>query len=80
MACKIGSREHSITNYVNTKEIGPVPLVDIPMMSDYKWQRKALQSRLEDPEWYRAILGEDVEAVIADLRLWLEEHSEGAAS
>lgn len=44
------------------------------MISDYKWQLQALQSRLDDPEMYRTGLGEDVEAVIAQLRKWLEEH------
>lgn len=72
---KIGSREFPVIDYVTTKETGPVPLVDVPMMSDYKWQLSCLQSRLENPEPYRAI-GEDVEAVITDLRRWLAEHSE----
>ena len=68
-------RSYPIIGYVDdprTEE--PVPLVDIHLMSDYKWQLQALQSRLDDPEMYRTGLGEDVEAVIAQLRKWLEEH------
>lgn len=54
-----------------------IPIVDIPMMSDYQWQLDALNSRLKTPELYRPY--EDVDAVIARLRKWLKEHeSEGA--
>lgn len=73
---KIGTKDYPITGYVKSKKHGVVPMVDIPMMSDYKWQLQSLQSRLENPELYRRVLGEDVEAVIAQLRKWLEEHSD----
>lgn len=49
-----------------------VPVVET--MPDYKWQLVCLNSRLRDPERYRAG-GEDVEAVIAKLRQWLQEHT-----
>ena len=52
-----------------------VPVIDLKLMSDYQWQLGALRSRLEHPEHYVA-LGEDVDAAIARLRKWLEEHSE----
>lgn len=68
---KIGNREFPVIGYVTTKQTGTVPLVDIPMMSDYEWQEKALQSRLANPEFYRKALGEDVEAAIARIREWL---------
>ena len=46
----------------------------IKAMSDYKWQLACcLNDRLEDPEKYREG-GEDVEATIAKLQKWLEEH------
>lgn len=64
---KVGSREYPIAGYVTTKQQGTLPLVDIPMMSDYKWHLSCLNSRLENPEMYRAA-DEDVEAVIAELR------------
>lgn len=51
---------------------GAVPLVNFPMMSDYKWQLSCLESRLAHPEWYAE--REDVNAVIASLRKWLEDH------
>ncbi len=70
---KVGSREYPIAGYVTTKETGPVPLVDIPMMSDYKWHLSCLNSRLENPEMYRTVLGEDVETVIAELRATLAQ-------
>ncbi len=52
--------------------LNSVPLVDIPMMSDYRWQLGALQSRLEHPELYEG--KEDVSATIEHLRQWLKEH------
>ncbi len=64
---KVGGREYPIAGYVTTKQQGTLPLVDIPMMSDYKWHLSCLNSRLENPEMYRAA-DEDVEAVIAELR------------
>lgn len=76
---EIGGRAFPVVGYVDRESTGEkVPLVDIPMMSDYKWQLTSLQSRLDHPEWY-ATIGEDVEATIAQLRRWLEEHSEQAA-
>lgn len=47
-----------------------VPMLDVPMMSDMKWQQLALQSRLEHRERYEA-LGEDVDATIARIRAWI---------
>lgn len=40
---KIGSREHPISSYMNTKPWGTIPVVDIPMMSDERWNELALQ-------------------------------------
>ena len=74
---KIGGPSFPVAGYVTDEAIGTVPLVDLPMVSDYRWQLESLQGRLEAPEKYRAI-GEDVEAVISDLRRWLKGHSEGA--
>lgn len=62
-----------VTGQVTTKEFGTLPLVDVPMMSGYKWQLRALEDRLENPEKYQAV-GEDVEEAIAQLREWLEEY------
>lgn len=68
-----------VIGQVTTKEFGTLPLVAVPMMSDYKWQLKALEDRLVDPEKYRAI-GENVEEATAQLREWLEEHREAAGA
>lgn len=56
-----------------------VPMLDVPMMSDMKWQQLALQSRLEHRERYEA-RGEDVDATIARLRAWIAAYqgAEGA--
>ena len=45
---------------------GFVPLLDIPMMSDYKWHVSCLESRLEHPEWYQD--RENVEETIEELK------------
>jgi len=74
---KIGGRSYPIVGTVNSKAFGAVPLVDIPMMSDYRWQQKALQDRLEHSEKYR-LIGEDVEETISQLREWMDAHREAA--
>lgn len=68
---KISGRDFPVLGHVTVKHIGTVPLVDLPMMSNYEWQMRNLQDRLEHPEVYREILVEDVEAVCAGLREWL---------
>ncbi len=50
-----------------------IPIVDIPMMSDYKWQEECLKSRLEHPERYEK--SEDVQAVIEKIKRWLADHA-----
>ncbi len=52
------------------------PLVDIPMMSDYKWQFNCLLDRLEHPEKYREF--ENVEETIERLKKWLVENEDKA--
>lgn len=51
-----------------------IPVISLPLMSDYKWQYTVLQDRLKNPEKYREI-GEDVEATIERLKAWLTEHA-----
>ena len=55
-----------------------IPLLDIPMMSDYKWQLGCLKSRLEHPENYAD--SENVEEVILKLHQWLEDNKEKATA
>lgn len=66
----------SIQNEViqsSTNETKKLPLVNIPLMSDFKWQYMVLQDRLHYPEKYRE-KGEDVEATITRLKKWLKEY------
>lgn len=51
-----------------------VPLVDIPSMSDYKWQLDCLNDRITNREIYETLLHEDVDAEIEKLKKWLAEH------
>lgn len=51
-----------------------VPLVDIPSMSDYKWQLDCLNDRIKNREIYETLLHEDVDAEIEKLKKWLAEH------
>ena len=53
--------------------------VDIHLMSDYEWHVSCLKSRLENPEVYREMLGEDVEAVIDQLRATIAEYEKAVA-
>lgn len=70
----IGGREYPVVGFVEDKRFGKLPLVAIPMMSDYQWPLRCLESRLENPEAYREMLGEDVEAVIDRLRATIAEY------
>ena len=76
---KIGGREYPITGYAVNRQMGAIPLVGIPMMSEYKWLQSCLEDRLNNPELYRTALGEDVEAVIVSLRQTLAEYEEATA-
>ena len=71
----IDGKSYPVTEFINY-EGTELPLVDIPAMSDYRWQELALKSRLENPELYR--LTEDVEAAIAYLRQWLKDNRDKA--
>lgn len=44
---KIGNREHPVIGYVWSPMYGNVPLVDLPMMSDQRWNELAEQKQLE---------------------------------
>ncbi len=79
-----GGRCFPIIGYVSTKVCdngamvdkdypGAVPLLNIKMMSDFKWQYGCLMSRLESPENYKNI-DTDVSATIEGLKQWLREH------
>ncbi len=71
---EIAGKSFPVIGYAKQPGYGRVPIVNIPMMSDYKWQLMALESRLKDPEGYTERHGEDVPAVIERLKDWLLEH------
>lgn len=68
-ALRISGREYPVTGWDEVKGVGTVPRVEIPMMSDIKWQLIALRQRLAEREKFAAI--EDVDKAIRDLRKWL---------
>lgn len=76
----IGGREYPITGTVEHEVLGAVPIVDIHLMSDYEWHVSCLKSRLENPEAYREMFGEDVEAVIDQLRSTIAEYEKGVSA
>lgn len=71
----ICGQDYPISGYQNINGQA-VPLVDIPMMSDYKWQLDCLISRIEHREIYETLLHEDVDATINKLKKWLKENQE----
>ena len=54
---EVCGRNYPVIGYEEDETLGTVPLLDIPMMSDYNWQLRPLQSRLKNPELYREVLG-----------------------
>lgn len=70
----IGGHNYPITGTVEHEKLGEIPIVDIPLMGDYEWRVSCLKSRLENPEAYREMFGEDVEAVIDQLRATIAEY------
>ena len=56
----------------NGKKISETQIIDMPSMSDYKWQLDCLKDRIEHPEVYEKI--EDVQAAITQLQKWLEQN------
>ena len=70
---RLAGKEYPVSAHVKFQGGGSVPLVDLPMMSDYTWQLGALKSRLEHPEVYAKF--ENVEETVARLRQWLAENA-----
>ena len=69
----LGGKSYPVTGYLSVDGMPTVPLVDIPMMTDYQWQLSCLKSRLEHPEVYAQF--ENVEETVAKLRQWLKENA-----
>lgn len=45
---RVGSREHHISGYMETKTYGVLPVVTLPMISDKKWNELALQNAVNN--------------------------------
>ena len=45
---EIAGREYPILGYVTTPQTGIVPLVDLPMMSDERWNELALENAVHN--------------------------------
>lgn len=73
--CEVNGQKVPVKRMVMSPLAGKkVPLLDMPMMSDIKWQRMALENRLRSPEPYEKYLNEDVPAVIRKLEAWLAKN------
>lgn len=70
---RLAGKEYPVSAHVKFQGGGSVPLVDLPMMSDYRWQQGCLESRLRHPEVYAKF--ENVEETVARLRQWLADHA-----
>ena len=79
MDIMINGQNYPITGIVEDKALGPVPIIDLHVMSDYEWHVSCLKSRLENPDMYRRVLGEDVDSVIAKLQAAIAKCREAVA-
>ena len=75
----IGGHNYPITGTVEHEKLGEIPIVDIHLMGDYEWRVSCLKSRLENPDMYRRVLGEDVDSVIAKLQAAIAKCREAVA-
>ena len=71
---EIGGKAFPVTGQEAVQGVGIFPVVDLPMVSDYKWQLDCLESRLQHPEQYAE--WEDVPATVGRIRAYLEEHKD----
>lgn len=75
----IDGQNYPIMGAIEDEALGPIPIIDLHLMSDYEWHVSCLKSRLENPDMYRQVLGEDVDAVIASLQAAIAECRKAAA-
>ena len=68
-----GGRCWEVTGWEVIEGVGAFPILDMPLVSDYRWQLNALESRLRHPEFYAE---EDLPATIERLRAYLEKNRE----
>lgn len=72
---EINGKEFEIMGYVRLKDKDGkpteeyIPIVDVPQISDYKYQLMSLKSRIMHPEYYE--VSENVSVVMEKLKIWL---------
>lgn len=64
----VGGKEYPVIGLSRFKG-QVVPVVDMPVMSDFRWQLNALKTRLQRPDLYEK--HENVNRVAKELRQWL---------
>ena len=71
----IGGKEYPVIGLSRFKGQA-VPVVDVPVMSDFRWQLNALKSRLQRPDLYEK--QEYVPHTVNKLRHWLIQNIDKA--
>lgn len=71
----IGGKEYPVIGFSRFKGQA-VPVVDVPVMSDFRWQLNALKSRLQRPDLYEK--QEYVPHTVDKLRHWLTRNIDKA--
>lgn len=75
----ICGKEYPIDGMLRIKNLNmEIPIADMPMMSDYDYQRMCYEDRINNPEKYIGI-DEDVNATTERLKKWLESHRKDGA-
>ena len=67
-----GGREWNVSGWEAIEGVGVFPILEIPQVSDYRWQLEALEDRLKHPARYEE--REDMAAVIERLKRYLEKN------
>ena len=67
-----GGREWNVSGWEAIEGVGIFPILEMPQVSDYRWQLEALESRLQHPEYYEK--RENMAAVIEGLKSYLEKN------
>ncbi len=69
----VGGREWEVKGWEAVEGVGAFPILDMQLVSDYRWQLDCLESRLQHPEFYTE---EDLPATVERLRRYLEKNRE----
>lgn len=74
---ELNGKQYPIEGYANVVDdkgetTGQIPIIALPMMSDYHWFLISLDSRLRKPHLYE---DENIEDVKNHIKNWLVEHT-----